>query len=401
MTASFNGWGNHRANPTILSFWLDDRPPLLRYMDGGIKAVVWTDFLQGMVMVVASFAVITLGLIHVGGFGIVWQRSLEGGRIKVFEMDPSPFERMTFWSILIGGTSGWLGSLSVNQASIQRFMSLPSYSKVQKSLAFLVLGTLFIKCITCFMGLVMYATYYDCDPLKTKVITRSDQLIAYYVVDIASAIPGLPGLFVAGIFSAALSTMSTTLNSLGATLFEDFVRPCLKVKISDKTSNNIIKLLIIIIGGVCVVMVFLVDKIGGVVQGAIAGSITSLFFMGWMMFGTQKSLADGTLKYPKLPTNTDGCGINITEPVLLPTDAPKEEAFVLFRITFLYYTVIGFFVMITVATIVSHFTEAPNMAEMNLKLFSPVIRKKILRRRRKCEMKVLEEKDALFTSAAD
>jgi Na+/proline symporter len=60
--------------------------------------------------------------------------------------------------------------------------------------------------------------------------------------------------------------MSSTLNSLGATLFEDFVRPCLNIKVSDKTSNNIIKLLVIITGAVCVVMVFFVDKVGGIVQ---------------------------------------------------------------------------------------------------------------------------------------
>jgi Na+/proline symporter len=60
--------------------------------------------------------------------------------------------------------------------------------------------------------------------------------------------------------------MSSTLNSLGATLFEDFVRPCLNIKVSDKTSNNIIKLLVTIIGAVCVIMVFFVDKIGGIVQ---------------------------------------------------------------------------------------------------------------------------------------
>ena len=52
---------------------------------GGIKAVIWTDFLQGMVMVVASIAVIVLGLIHVGGFLPVWERSRDGGRINFFQ----------------------------------------------------------------------------------------------------------------------------------------------------------------------------------------------------------------------------------------------------------------------------------------------------------------------------
>ncbi|KAJ4433270.1 hypothetical protein ANN_15529 [Periplaneta americana] len=52
---------------------------------GGIKAVVWTDFLQGLVMVVSSFIVIILGLIHVGGFRSVLERNLEGGRIRELE----------------------------------------------------------------------------------------------------------------------------------------------------------------------------------------------------------------------------------------------------------------------------------------------------------------------------
>jgi Na+/pantothenate symporter len=52
---------------------------------GGIKAVIWTDFLQGVVMVVSSIVVIVLGLIHVGGFLPVWERSRDGGRIKIFE----------------------------------------------------------------------------------------------------------------------------------------------------------------------------------------------------------------------------------------------------------------------------------------------------------------------------
>jgi len=52
---------------------------------GGIKAVIWTDFLQGIVMVVSSIAVIVLGLIHVGGFLPVWEKSRDGGRIKIFE----------------------------------------------------------------------------------------------------------------------------------------------------------------------------------------------------------------------------------------------------------------------------------------------------------------------------
>ncbi|KAJ9575571.1 hypothetical protein L9F63_007579 [Diploptera punctata] len=376
-------------------------------MLGGIKAVVWTDFLQGVTMVLASILVIILGLIDVGGFDVVWQRSNEGGRLKLFEMNISVFDRMNFWSVVIGGVSGWLGMLSVNQGMVQRFLSLPTYASAQRALLFLVIGTLIIKCISCFTGLLIYATYYDCDPLTTKAITRVDQVLAYYVMDIAKGIPGLPGLFVAGIFSAALSTMSTCLNSLGATLFEDFVRPCFKIKLSDKLSNNIIKCIIVVIGALCVLIVFFVDKVGGILQlamstngvasgatfglftfgmfyprgnakGALIGSIVSLLVMGWIVFGATNALADKTLVYPKLPTSVEGCPFNVTVPTPPPTQPTTftiGEAFILYRISFMYYTVMGFIIMFVVGVIVSIFTEPPSAEKTQPRLFSPVVRK--------------------------
>lgn len=50
----------------------------------------------------------------------------------------------------------------------------------------------------------MYAKYHDCDPFTTGRIKRADQILAYYVLDVASQIPGISGLFVAGVFSTAL-----------------------------------------------------------------------------------------------------------------------------------------------------------------------------------------------------
>jgi len=47
-------------------------------------------------------------------------------------MSLSPFERMTFWSVLVGGISNWLAMLSVNQGMVQKFLSLPAYSKAIK-----------------------------------------------------------------------------------------------------------------------------------------------------------------------------------------------------------------------------------------------------------------------------
>jgi Na+/proline symporter len=47
-----------------------------------MKAVVWTDFLQGVVMVLSSVAIIITGFVHIGGFTELWERSTGGGRIR-------------------------------------------------------------------------------------------------------------------------------------------------------------------------------------------------------------------------------------------------------------------------------------------------------------------------------
>lgn len=61
-----------------------------------------------------------------------------------------------------------------------------------------------MKTASVLTGFVMYTKYSACDPFTTKQVTRNDQLLPYYVLDVAKNIPGLSGLFIAGVFSAAL-----------------------------------------------------------------------------------------------------------------------------------------------------------------------------------------------------
>jgi hypothetical protein len=46
-------------------------------------------------------------------------------------MNASPFERLSFWIVLVGGTFNWIGAITFNQAMVQKFLSLPTYGKVQ------------------------------------------------------------------------------------------------------------------------------------------------------------------------------------------------------------------------------------------------------------------------------
>lgn len=67
-----------------------------------------------------------------------------------------------------------------------------------------VLGTMTLTVSCSYCGLLIYATYHDCDPLTTKLAKAKDQLLPLLVMRLFGDFPGLPGLFVSGVFSAAL-----------------------------------------------------------------------------------------------------------------------------------------------------------------------------------------------------
>lgn len=135
-------------------------------------------------------------------------------------------------------------------------------------------GILIIVSFCCYTGLVIYATFATCDPLATGAIRKYDQLLPYFVMTITGSIPALPGIFMSGVFSAALrynlckkcsqddkkttntttildyifSSMSTGLNSMCGVIFEDLIRPAYNKPISEKTASFIMKVIVVVIG---------------------------------------------------------------------------------------------------------------------------------------------------------
>lgn len=115
-------------------------------------------------------------------------------------------------------------------------------------------------------GLLIYATYKDCDPLTTKLARARDQLLPLFVMDTLGDLPGFSGLFIAGVFSAALSSLSTCLNSMSAVVLEDFFKPFAKKPLSNFSINLIMRSVVVCIGIICLALVVVVQKMGTVLQ---------------------------------------------------------------------------------------------------------------------------------------
>lgn len=71
----------------------------------------------------------------------------------------------------------------------------------------LVLGIIIIVFICGYAGLLAFAKYHDCDPVNTKLAIAKDQILPLLVMDVLADLDGMPGIFVAGVFSAALRSV--------------------------------------------------------------------------------------------------------------------------------------------------------------------------------------------------
>lgn len=192
--------------------------------------------------------------------------------------------------MLIGGSIYYVQITCGNQAMMQRFLSVPSIKAAKHSLILYTGGIVFIYLMTLYNGLLIYAKYHDCDPLTTGLAKASDQLVPLLVMDVIGGIfPGMAGCFVAGVFSAALSSLSTGLNSMSAVVLEDFVKPNLKVPLTEKQTAILCRSVVVIIGVLCIGLVYVVEKLGMVMQLSMTlgsssqGPLFGCFCIGFLM----------------------------------------------------------------------------------------------------------------------
>ncbi|KAL7016971.1 hypothetical protein ACKWTF_010212 [Chironomus riparius] len=360
---------------------------------GGIKAVLLTDVFQSILMFVAVFLVIISGINYAGGIGNIIEEAKKGGRWELLNFNPDPTERHSWFSLIIGGMFTYLSLYAVNQTQVQRLMTVKSLKGAQRALWWSWPILLLLSITTSFSGLVIYYYYRNCDPLLAKRITSRDQMMPIYIMDVLGHIPGITGLFVAGVFSATLSTVSSCLNSLAAVTLEDYFKPMYKfvskkeLQVDESRSAVPTKIIAGIYGFICIGTAFLAEKFGGILQisltifGAVGGPLLALFTLGMsflspneygsvigLFSGVLTSLVIGFADKPTaipLQVNLEDCSqfniYNLTR--IIPQAAStrsSEEYFYLFRLSYWYTVVIGFFITFFVGYFASVILKAMN-----------------------------------------
>ncbi|XP_064187631.1 sodium/iodide cotransporter isoform X1 [Anguilla rostrata] len=259
---------------------------------GGMKAVIWTDVFQIIVMLAGFIAIFIHGTVLVGGPAKVLEIAHNGSRINFDDFYLDPRRRYSFWSFSVGGTMVWLSMYGVNQAQVQRYISCKTEKVAQWALFVNQVGLCLIVSSAATCGIVMFALYSGCDPLKAGKISSPDQYMPYLVLDIFKDYPGFPGLFLASAFSGTLSTASTSINAMAAVTMEDLLKPHLG-NMSQKKLILISKALSLMYGVGCVTVAALSSFLDwGVLQGSfvimgvVSGPLLGVFILGMFVPAT-------------------------------------------------------------------------------------------------------------------
>uniref|UniRef100_A0A9J7YGA2 Solute carrier family 5 member 6 n=2 Tax=Cyprinus carpio TaxID=7962 RepID=A0A9J7YGA2_CYPCA len=371
---------------------------------GGLKAVVWTDVFQTVVMFTGQLAVIIVGVHQAGGLSDAWVKVRDGGRISGIDLNPDPTVRHTFWTLGVGGVFLMLSLYGVNQAQVQRYLSSRTEKEAVMS-CYMVFPCLQVALmLSCLMGLVMYACYGNNSPLEQQYITSKDQMVLYFVMDMLQNFPGLPGLFVACLFSASLSTISSAFNSLATVTMVDLIKP--HYSMTEARATLLSKMLALSYGIICVAMAYLVHLMNSSVLqaalsifGMVGGPLLGLFCLGiffpcansigaviglaaglvmsfWVGIGGFLSRMPSSVQVlPLNSTNTvPAASGNITGPAVIDAASRPVGLNGLYSLSYMWYSALNSSTVVLIGLVISFMTGPTKGADVASGTVYPVMR---------------------------
>ncbi len=191
---------------------------------GGIEAVIWTDTIQTFVLL--GGALICLWLMVTGsdgGLDTFLDTAATDGKLDAFNWHQDPTSvSLALWVVILGAFGQHLSSYTADQAVVQRYMTTPDIKRAAGSIWTAALMTVPATFLFFGLGTALYV-FYKSNPERVDPTFMTDQIFPLFI---AHEVPvGIAGLIVAGIFAAAQSTISTSMNSTSTAVVTDFLRP--------------------------------------------------------------------------------------------------------------------------------------------------------------------------------
>ncbi|MDD7915362.1 sodium:solute symporter family transporter [Polaribacter ponticola] len=264
---------------------------------GGIEAVIWTDVMQVVVLLGGSVLAVVWIMLHTEtSFGDMITYASDRDKFNIANFDFN-FTQSTFWVVFIGGLASAMVTQGTDQTIVQRFLTSTSVKDSQKTLYTNAVLTLPATIIFFGIGTLLFIFYTEMPTKLSPAISNNDSIFPWYIV---RELPiGVSGLLVAGIFSAAMSSISSSLNSVSTAYCNDF-HSHFKPEVKDKRLLKIARLATMVTGvlGVLLALWMASSEIKSLWDqfyrflGLFTGGLGGMFLLGML---TKKANAKGTL----------------------------------------------------------------------------------------------------------
>ena len=186
---------------------------------GGIQAVIWTDAVQGILLIAGTL--LCLLMLMIGNPPDALTTAWQAHKFSLGSFDGLDWGTETFWVCLLYGIFINLQNYGIDQNYVQRYLTAKNTREAVQSTLFGSLLYIPVSFLFFAMGTALYG-YYRVHPLPAAVAAKPDQVLPYFIVH---GLPqGVKGLLIAAIFAAGMSTLSTSINSGATVLFADYYK---------------------------------------------------------------------------------------------------------------------------------------------------------------------------------
>ncbi|WFQ92579.1 sodium:solute symporter [Mycoplasma feriruminatoris] len=260
---------------------------------GGLNGVIWSDFIQAVVLIGGILLAIIFALIKMPNLAEVNSKVINNHKLLAKESIipqswAKPWILILFFGQLINTFYQYIGSQDV----VQRYQSNQSFKQVKKGLWTNAILSLITILLFYGMGSLLYAFYAQQTGLsnvneiiKNLGIKQNNQILPYFIVTVLPA--GISGLIIAGIYSASMSTISSSLHSAATCIVEDILVR-IKPNIKDKHKMYWAKSLILGIGllGTIAAIFLIITKADNLLDlfaaiiGLFGTSVTVIYLLG-------------------------------------------------------------------------------------------------------------------------
>ena len=192
---------------------------------GGQTAVIFTDLLQGFILLFAGFLLFILGISYIGGGQAFWDLLPLSWKFPLADFNkPSSFNFVgIFWQDAVAGSVGFL---FMNQGLLMRFMACKNVNEGRKAATINILFVLPLSAIVVgnagWLGKAMSVM----DPSIVSPNTNPDEIFVVVASIVTS--PGIFGFIMAALTAALMSTVDTLINATAAIFVNDVYRPIMK-----------------------------------------------------------------------------------------------------------------------------------------------------------------------------